>query len=110
MADTEPLDFEARAAGRLGISVAQYRNRHDQFDRYCPSCGERLALYNIKRDHWMACEKCRVKMLWGGNTFSWSHETEAVWQRNAVFLETCREMPGEELFGLLAEGIPGSRQ
>jgi hypothetical protein len=46
--------------------------------------GHPTRLFNIGRDHYVACDTCKTVIAVGRNlTSSWKWENEAIWQRNS---------------------------
>jgi uncharacterized Fe-S cluster protein YjdI len=45
--------------------------------------GHPVRLFNIRRGHWVACDKCRTYIFVGSNLMSsWRSETDDAWQAN----------------------------
>ena len=45
--------------------------------------GHPVRLFNIRRGHWVACDRCRTYIYVGSNLMSsWRSETEAIWRAN----------------------------
>lgn len=45
--------------------------------------GHQVRLFNIGRDHYIACDKCRTYMYVGSNLMSsWRQENKDIWQAN----------------------------
>lgn len=50
--------------------------------------GHPTRLFNISRDHFVACDTCRTYIHVGSKLMSsWKWENEAIWQRNEERLE-----------------------
>ena len=48
---------------------------------------------NIGREHWMVCDKCRLKWFIGANLFSsWRHQNKDVWVANKKKLRLYRDI------------------
>lgn len=46
-------------------------------------CGNEGMSFNISRDNWMYCKKCKTKWCVGSNLFSsWRYENKKVWEKN----------------------------
>ena len=61
--------------------------RADNHFGACPLCGGSDQFLNIGRDHWMVCERHKVKWPIGSNLFGcWRSETEEDWKHNAEVL------------------------
>ena len=53
--------------------------------------GHPVRIFNLHRDHWVACDTCQTCMVLGGNLMSsWKQENEAIWQRNRESLKGYR--------------------
>jgi hypothetical protein len=58
----------------LGECFADIRCRH----------GHEVRLFNIGRDHFVACDNCRTYMYVGSNLMSnWRQEDETIWRANS---------------------------
>jgi hypothetical protein len=46
--------------------------------------GHRTRLFNIGRDHYVACDTCRTYIHVGANLMGWwRQENDAIWKRNS---------------------------
>jgi hypothetical protein len=62
----------------LGECFADIRCRH----------GHEVRLFNIGRDHFVACDSCRTYMHVGSNLMSnWRQEDETIWRANSNSVE-----------------------
>lgn len=79
-------------------------DRADNHFGTCPHCGGSDHFLNIGRDHWMVCERHKVKWAIGSNLFRcWRFETEDDWKRNAEVL--CSFARVEPIYSN-TEGLP----
>lgn len=59
----------------------------------CPECRTHDGYVNVGKDHWIVCEKCKVKWHVGSGLFSsWEQETETDWARNRELLAGFRQV------------------
>ena len=60
---------------------------------WCPECGKTSGFLNIERVHYFYCDTHRTRWCVGSNLFScWRNENEAIWERNAQYLEHYRDV------------------
>ena len=79
-------DFEPMYAGNFVMKVPP---PVDVECRY----GHETRLFNIGRNHFVACDKCRTWMWAGNNVFSdWRYENEGLWQKNRESIKDYREV------------------
>ena len=77
MARSEASHGEVRGNFALGTWFGEVRCLH----------GHPVRLFNIRRGHWVACDKCRTYIHVGSNLMSgWRQENEAIWLRNSESL------------------------
>lgn len=63
------------------------------FVGFCPSCRKQSDYLNIRHDHWLYCDQCRIKEYLGKDLFpSWRAETEAMWRDNAEKIKEYAEI------------------
>lgn len=59
----------------------------------CPKCNKEMSYLNIGRSHWLICDSCKIKSLWGSNIISsWRYETKKTWQRNLEKIKDYKEI------------------
>ena len=67
----------------LGRCFCDVRCRH----------GHPVRLFNIGREHYVACDSCRAFIHVGGNLISsWRRESKAIWRRNRRSIRGYREV------------------
>lgn len=54
--------------------------------------GHPVRLFNIRRTHVVACDRCKVYVSVGGNLMSWRHENEETWRINRRSIQGYKEV------------------
>jgi len=55
--------------------------------------GHKTRLFNIGRNHFVACDECRTWMWAGNNVFSdWKYESKELWEKNRESIKGYREV------------------
>ena len=60
---------------------------------HCPFLEHKNYFLNINREHWMVCNKCKIKWLMGENLFSsWRTENMTKWKANFKRIKNYKEI------------------
>jgi len=60
---------------------------------HCPFPEHENYYLNIHREHWMVCDKCKIKWCMGENLFSsWRTENMAKWKANFMRIKNYKEI------------------
>ena len=74
------------------MSKEVYFDRDKNRFGHCGVEGHNNFIRNLRRDHWMCCDQCKLKWYIGSNLFStWCDETEEDWRRNFEIIKEYEE-------------------